>query len=64
MSNVVLPASATLKGKDLSGAYELAKSQPDPEHFAMFKKKEPIGNMAKSLLKHRIQVRKFIQITN
>ena len=53
---MILPLSANLKDKNLSHAYELAKTQPDPEHFAMFKKKEPLNTMAKSVLKHRIQV--------
>ena len=53
---MILPLSANLKDKNLRPAYELAKTQPDPEHFAMFKKKEPLNTMAKSVLKHRIQV--------
>jgi hypothetical protein len=71
MANLIMAANASLKGRDLNHAYELAKTQPDPEHFAMFKKKEPLDNMAKSLLKHRIQVmaikrcpRSFHQLDN
>ena len=56
MSNIILPTNASLKGRDLGHIYEMAKTQPDPEHFSMFKKKEPLNTMAKSLLKFRLQV--------
>ena len=55
-TTLICAANATLKGRDLNHIYDLAKTQNDPEHFAMFKKKEPVDSMAKSLLKHRIQV--------
>ena len=53
---VILAPSASLRGRNLTHVYVMAKNHPDPETFAMFKKKEPLDNMAKSLLKHRIQV--------
>lgn len=52
---VILSPSASLKDRDLSLIFEMARTKGDPETFAMFKKKEPIDDMAKSLLKHRIQ---------
>ncbi len=53
---IILPKDADLRGRNLTQVYEMAKNSPDPETFCMFKKKEPLDNMAKSILKHRIQV--------
>lgn len=51
---VVLENEKGLVNKDLSSAYK-ACSQGLPEMPARFKKKEELGGMARSILKHRIQ---------
>jgi len=53
---IILKPGLDLKGKDLTPAYRHFNLSHDlPDNPAMFKKKEPLQNMAKSILKHRIQ---------
>ena len=55
-SAIILKPGLDLKGKDLTPAYRHFNLSHDlPDNPAMFKKKEPLQNMAKSILKHRIQ---------
>ena len=55
-SSIILKQGIDLKGKDLTLAYRHYNLTQDlPSSPAMFKKKEPLQTMAKSILKHRIQ---------
>lgn len=55
-SSIILKPGVNLKGKELTLAYRHFNLSKDlPESPAMFKKKEPLETMAKSILKHRIQ---------
>ena len=55
-SSTILKQGVDLKGKDLTLAYRhFNQTQDLPENPAMFKKKEPLQTIAKSILKHRIQ---------
>ena len=55
-STIILQQGKDLKGEDLSNVYRHFNLNKElPENPAMFKKKEPLETMAKSILKHRIQ---------
>jgi len=52
---IILKNESSLVDKDLAPAYAAIHTIKDNEITAMFKKKEPIDKMSKSILKHRIQ---------
>jgi hypothetical protein len=53
---IILKHESALVDKDLAPAYAAINNVKDNEITAMFKKKEDINKMSKSVLKHRIQM--------
>ena len=56
MKQIILNDPEALLGKDLSKAFKAVRAEKLPSGMvARFKKKEDIGRMTKSILKHKIQ---------